>query len=108
MLSCFAGGGVPGEEGAGERGFSGAEVAGEIFIRLPSEGCGVCVVDAGPLCGSDCFCADKGDRVGDGLEAFADESAAPSVVEEGAGFESLARRLLRIWHTRDISSAAAE
>jgi len=95
MLSCFVGGVVP-EEGAGERGFSETEVAGVILIRLPSESCGLCVVDAGPPCGSVDFCADKGVRVGEGLEAFTDESAAPSVVEDAVGFESFARRLLRI------------
>lgn len=95
ILSCFVGGGVAGEEGAGERGFSEPK-AGVILIRFPSDTCGDCVVDAGPLSGSDDFCADKGDRVGEGLDVFAEESAAPSVGEGGVGLESFARRLLRI------------
>lgn len=87
---------MAGEDCAGERGNSEADAAGVILIRLPSESPGDCVVDGGPFCGSDDLCADKGDRLGEGLEAFADESAGPSFGEGGVGLESFARRLLRI------------
>lgn len=98
MLSCLADGGVPDEDGAAECGLSGTEDAGVTLIRLPSGCSGVCGLDAGSLCGSGACCAGNGVCEGEGFEEFEGESAAPSldVGPSGVGFESFARRLLRI------------
>lgn len=98
MLSGFADGGVPTVDGAVERGRSGADTAGVIFIRLPSGFCGVDATGDGAVGDlvDDCWVG-SGDREGEGLEEFGGESEEPSALDAaGTGFASLARRLLRI------------
>lgn len=95
MLSCLDGG-VPGVDGAVERGRSGACAAGVILIRLPSDGWGVDGLGFGSLWDSGACGVGNGDCEGLGLGA-SEEVAAPSPDgEAGVGFESFARRLLRI------------
>lgn len=102
MLSTFCGGGVPEVEGAADRGRSGVLMAGVILIRLPSDCCGV----GGVLSKRFSDWVDTGECDGDVLAELCAEVEEPSA-GGWVGFESFARRLLRIWMLgMDVSLSA--
>lgn len=100
MLSILGAWGVAGAEGAAGRDVPGAGVVGVILILFPSCSFGVCAVEEG----ADWRSLDagwlNGDRDDEDLAGVEGTSLGPPPEGAGVEFESLARRLLRIWNGR--------